>query len=272
MTYTIGSYSESGGVCKTTHAVSLAMAAAGLGLDVILVDLDPRAAATRWLAAAPRQDGLDVSAIIGGDDVDGWADDIAVPAGAGWSPRLRVIPSSRRLATLEAQLAQGVELRLLRSLDGTRADLVVIDCPNRQGGPLTLNALYAADGLVIAAKPDADGREGVEGALATVARHRQNLRRLGSSRTLDVLGILIGNARDVVVPRIERHTLSKLQESYSTDVLEPAIPARTIVREAREMSEWYGNYDSGRVVASAYAAIIRQVLPATLTTKETVTA
>ena len=39
------------------------------------------------------------------------------------------------------------------------------DCPNRQGGPLTLNALYAADGLVLAAKANADGREGVEGPI-----------------------------------------------------------------------------------------------------------
>jgi len=272
--FTVGSYSESGGVCKTTHAVSLAMVAAAAGLDVLLVDLDPRAAASRWLNVDPIEPGLDVSAIIGGDDVDGWADQLAVPAGDGWHSRLRVIPASRRLATLEAQIAQGVELRLLRALDGCRADLVVLDCSNRQGGPLTLNALYAADGLLIAARPDADGREGVEGALTTIERHRANLARLGSTRTLDVLGIVVGNARDTVVPRIERHTLTALAEAYGPKLLSPAIPSRTIVREARETGQWYGTYDTGAVVVDAYAAIAGQVLPLTPTptAKEPVTA
>ena len=158
MAFTIGSYSESGGVGKTTNAVSLAMTAANDGVEVLLVDLDPRATATKWLIVEPREAGLDVSAIIGGEDVDGWADDLAVPSPEGWSPHLRIVPAGRKLASFEAQQAQGGEFRLMRALEGTRAQLVVIDCPNRQGGPLTLNALYAADALVIAAKPDADGR------------------------------------------------------------------------------------------------------------------
>ncbi|MDN5798120.1 MAG: ParA family protein [Intrasporangium sp.] len=260
MTTVLGSYSEAGGVCKTTHAVSLAMTAALAGRNVLLIDLDPRASATRWLTVEPTKPGLDVSAIIAADDCDGWADELAVPAPDGWSPNLRVVPAGRRLATLEGQLPHGVELRLMRAIEGTTADLVVIDCPNRQGGPLTLNALFAANALIIAAKPDTDGREGVEGAYTTIARHRQTLDRLGSTRRLDVLGIVVGNGRDVIVPRIEKHTLAELDNTWPGQVLRPVIPSRTIVREAREAGTWYGNFPSSAPVVEAYAAIAAQIL------------
>lgn len=260
-TTVIGSYSEAGGVCKTTHAVSLAMTAAAAGVQVLLIDLDPRAAATRWVAVEPREPRLDVSAIIGNEDSAGWADDLAVPSPDGWSPNLRVIPAGRHLAALEGQSQHGSEQRLLAALEGTSAELVIIDCPNRQGGPLMLNALFAADALVIAAKPDADGREGVEGAMTTVNRHRQTLARIGATRNLDVLGILIGNTRDVIVPRIEKHTLAGLDEAYPGQVIRPLIPSRTIVREAREAGTWYGNFPAGAPVVDAYAAAAAQIIP-----------
>lgn len=260
MTRVIGSYSEAGGVCKTTHAVSLAMTAAAAGLQVMLIDLDPRAAATRWVDVEPREPRLDVSAIIGNDDPAGWAEDLAVPSPEGWSANLRVIPAGRQLAALEGQSQHGAEQRLLAALEGTTADLVIIDCPNRQGGPLMLNALFAADALLIAAKPDADGREGIEGAFTTVNRHRQTLDRLGSTRRLEVLGILVGNSRDVVVPRIEKHTLAALDEAYPGQVLRPIIPSRTIVREAREAGTWYGNFPAGKPVVDAYTAVASQII------------
>ncbi|MFI7494468.1 ParA family protein [Kocuria sp. M4R2S49] len=54
------------------------------------------------------------------------------------------------------------------SLTGLQADVVVIDCPNRQDGPLTLSALNAADTVVYAATATSDGIDGVDGARRTV--------------------------------------------------------------------------------------------------------
>ena len=66
------------------------------------------------------------------------------------------------------------ELPLWISLTGLQADVVVIDCPNRQGGPLTLSALNAADTVVYAATATSDGIDGVDGARRTVAQFRRH--------------------------------------------------------------------------------------------------
>ncbi|WP_431031206.1 ParA family protein [Plantibacter sp. RU18] len=126
-------YSESGGVTKTVTAVSVAYCAAFMGKRVVLVDLDPRAATTQWLGVEPKEAGLDVSAILGNADPRGWAESLAVPS--GFHELLRVIPSGRGVSSQEADRADHSELRLRASLDGLDADVVVIDCPNRQGGP-----------------------------------------------------------------------------------------------------------------------------------------
>lgn len=254
-------YSEAGGATKTTTAVALAVTAARAGLDVLLVDLDPRAAATRWLGVEPSKPGLDVSAIIGNADPDGWADDLAVPTDPDrWSPQLRAVPSARAASVSETGHADGQELRLRRALAGCTADLVLIDCPNRQGGALTQNALYAAQQVLYAAKLDTDGREGVEGAMQTVARHQRNMAAIGAANPAQAAGIVVGLVHDAVPPRIERHILTYFQDAYPQLLLQPLVPQRTIVREAREAADWFGNYTKGAVVAAAYAALAQQIV------------
>ena len=76
--------------------------------------------------------GGSLSCVWGGDRYAQWA-----------APHLRVIPSTRNVSNREADRADHAELRLKISLTGLSADVVVIDCPNRQGGPLTLSALKA---------------------------------------------------------------------------------------------------------------------------------
>lgn len=252
-------YSESGGATKTTTAVAIAVTWARAGRDVVLIDLDPRAAATRWIGVTPKDDGLDVSAILGNTDPDGWAEKLAVPAGEQWSSSLRVLPSGRLASVIEGGHADHQELRLRRSLDGLSADAVVIDCPNRQGGALTQNALWAAEGIVYAAKPDTDGREGVEGAMQSVRRHQHNLGIVGAGAVVREVGIVVGAAADTITPRIERHTLDYLTTAYEDLLIRPFVPRRTIVREARETGTWFGDFPAGQPVTAAYSSIAQQI-------------
>lgn len=110
---TIMVYSESGGVSKTTTAVSLAMVAAESGRNVLLIDLDPRAATTKWTNVKPREDGLDVGAILADEDPEGWADELAVTS--HWTPNLRVLPSSRSVSNREKDSSDHLEIRLRTS-------------------------------------------------------------------------------------------------------------------------------------------------------------
>ena len=253
---TVMVYSESGGVTKTTTAVSVAMVAALEGQRVVLVDLDPRAAATKWTDVAPAQDGLHVGAILADEDPVGWAAEVAVPT--RWHERLRVIPSARSVSNREADRADHAELRLKRALEGLDADLVVIDCPNRQGGPLTLAALNASDRVVYAATASPDGVDGVDGARRTVTQFHQHRQHLGAPITLHEAGIVVGGVRETIMSRFAVASLGDLRELG--EVLVPLIPDRAIVQEVRVAGEWYGNYRKGEPVVAAYTEITKKVL------------
>lgn len=249
-------YSESGGVSKTTTAVSLAMVAAEAGQNVLLIDLDPRAATTKWTAVEPRKTGLDVGAILADEDPEGWAEDLAVIS--HWTPNLRVIPSSRSVSNREKDSADHLEIRLRTSLIGCTADLVVIDCPNRQGGPLTQSALNASDTVLYAAKPTVDGIEGFEGAKITVDKFLASRARLGLPSGLVEAGIIVGGYKDTVTPRAALRSVDELRETNL--LLTPLVPERTIVQDVRQSGEWYGNYRKGAPVLDAYKELAKKVI------------
>lgn len=253
-------YSEAGGVTKTTTAVSLAMAYATAGQRTLLIDLDPRQAASRLTGVEPSEAWRDVSAILGNEEPDGYAAQLALPTDPSrWHELLHVIPSSRQTSVVEAQRADHQEMRLARSLVDAPYDVVVIDSPNRQGGPLTLNALQAANIVIYAVKPDADGQDGVAGAQHTVQRFIAARALQGAAKTIHE-HIVIGAATDTVQPRIERHAIESLRETYGDLVLSPPVPHRTIVREARATGDFYGRYPSGQVVFDAYQSLARQII------------
>jgi len=253
---TIMVYSESGGATKTTTAVSLAMTAALTGRQVMLIDLDPRAAATKWLDVVPLKEGLHVGAILGDEDPDGWAHGIAVPS--HWTPALRILPSSRYVSLREGDHADHAELRLSRSLLGLDEDLVVIDCPNRQGGPLIQAALNAADTVVYAAAPTVDGIDGFEGARKSVQRFKASRRQIGAPDRLDEAGIVVGGVATTVISRIASTAISQLFDTGQ--LLTPMVPHRTIVQEMRMTGEWYGNYTKGEPVADAYRQLAEEII------------
>lgn len=249
-------YSESGGVSKTTTAVSIATIAAQEGRRTVLVDLDPRAASTKWLDVEPSADGLHVGAILGDDDPVGWAEDLAVAT--TWSSKLRVVPSARSVSNREADRADHAELRLKTSLEGITADLVVIDCPNRQGGPLTLSALNAADTVVYAATASSDGVDGVTGARRTVQQFRHSRERINAPVSLREAGVVVGGVRETIMSRPAVASIDELRETGM--LLVPLVPERAIVQEVRLTGEWYGNYRKGAPVLDAYRAIVKQVI------------
>ena len=253
---TVMVYSESGGVSKTTTAVSISMIAATAGQKVVLIDLDPRAASTKWLNVEPSGEGLHIGAILGDEDPEGWARDLAVTS--TWHPNLRIIPSARSVSNREADRADHSELRLKVSLSGLDADLVVIDCPNRQGGPLTLSALNAADTVVYAATPSGDGVDGVEGARKTIAQFKLNRDRLGAPAQLVEAGIVVGGVKETIMSRPAVASIDELRETGL--LLTPVIPDRAIVPEVRLAGEWYGNYRKGAPVLHAYQQIVGKVI------------
>lgn len=253
---TMMTYSESGGATKTTTAVSLAATAADAGKKVVLVDLDPRAAATKWLGVEPSEDWRHVGAILGDENPEGWADDLAIPS--RWMPNLRIIPSSRSVSNREADRADHAELRLKTSLIGLDADLVILDCPNRQGGPLTLSALNAADTVVYAATATTDGVDGVSGARRSVSHFKRSRELIGAHSDLREAGIVVGAVQETVMSRIAVASIEQLRETGL--LLTPLVPHRTIVQEMRLTQEWYGNYRKGQPVVEAFQGLMKEIV------------
>jgi cellulose biosynthesis protein BcsQ len=262
----VGSYSETGGATKTTTAVSVAVSYAEAHPHelVVLGDLDPRGAATKWTEAQPSEPGLDMSAILGQDDVKGWAAELAVPLdpAKGWPENLRVIPSGfRQQATQESLREDHAELRLKRSLSGLNAGLVVFDFPNRQGGVITQNGLSACNRLVYAGKPDEDGLDGVDGAIETVRRFHEYRRELGLPELPREVGIVLGKAyRGAVMTTDERRAIEVFRENSPGLLLTPFVPWLGIVKLSRSAGEWYGKYPKGRSVSVAYAELTEGIV------------
>ncbi|WP_459348608.1 ParA family protein [Arthrobacter halodurans] len=89
----------------------------------MLIDLDPRAAATRWFNVQPTAEGLHGGAILADAGPECWVEELAVPL--GWFKELRVVPLARSLSNREADNSDHLEVRLRVALEGLNADLKV---------------------------------------------------------------------------------------------------------------------------------------------------
>jgi chromosome partitioning protein len=169
---TIACANQKGGVGKTTTVVNVAAYLAADGAHVLVVDLDPQGNATSGLGATRAPDGRSVYDALVNDVPIG---DLVVPTA---TPGLDLIPSSIALAGAEVELA-GVaqrERRLARILPPVaRAyDYVFLDCPPSLG-LLTVNALTAADAVLVPLQCEYYALEGLSQLIATVHLVRDHL-------------------------------------------------------------------------------------------------
>jgi len=221
---------QKGGVGKTTVALGLAAVAARSGQRVVVVDLDPQANATTGMGVwnATTTVGNALSA-----DADGSMS--SVIGASGWGPEHFEVapllaPSSPQLAHIEPQLATdpiGAQDRLRRSLIGIEADLVIIDCPPSLG-LLTVNALFAADRVVIVTEPSAWAVDGVDQILRNIARISE--RRNGHP---DIAGIVVNR---LARTRDARYWDEQLVAAHPGLVVRPAVAHRAAVAEASAQS------------------------------------
>lgn len=259
--HTLMTYSEAGGVTKTTAAVSVAMCAARQGTRTVLIDFDPRAAATAWLDIEPTDPGHTSHVLLAADGGADWIDQLVVES--PWEQMLGIIPSTRVLSTREETSADpSDDLRLVRALRGLTAagvELVVLDLPNRQGGPITRAALAAAQGVIYAANPSPDGVAGVEGARVSVDRFRATRREIGAVDPIAHEWIVCGAWLHPAVPSaIDKAGIGRLRDTGL--LVEPIVPHRAIVQECRATGSWYGDYDRGQAVLDAYETITTTIM------------
>ena len=207
---------QKGGVGKTTTAVNLAVALKRNYETILLVDMDPQANAGTHLGIRADENNSIANVFAGTKKIP----DIVKNAEG-----IDVAPSNISLAGMELQIVNeiGREMILKDILKEINYDVVIIDCPPSLG-LLSVNALTAADKVIIPVLTDYFAREGLADFLRTVQKVKSTL-----NNKLSILGYLATHYDNTA---ISKDALESLKSHFEGQVFKTVIRINTYLKEA----------------------------------------
>jgi chromosome partitioning protein len=239
---------QKGGVGKTTTAVNVAACIAEAGYRTLLVDMDAQANATVGLGV-PKDLHPNVYAVLAGTAT---AAEALVPSGI---EGLSLLPAHPDLAGASMELPRepGSETRLRDALTAVREGFAytLLDCPPSLG-PLTVNALVAADRVIVPVQTEYFALEGLAGLLDTLGLVQREL-----NPRLAVAGMLLTmhDARTRLARDVER----EVRQHFPDLVFDTVIPRNIRVGEAPSFGLPVIHHDPHSAGAGAYFELAKEV-------------
>lgn len=241
---------QKGGVGKSTTAVNLGASIAKLGKSVLLIDIDPQGNATSGI-------GIDKSNLKN-SIYDVLIEGLPVRESILETKikNLSILPANIDLAGAEIELVSMMsrESRLEKVINQVEEEFnyIFIDCPPSLG-LLTLNALTAADGILVPIQCEYYALEGLGQLMKTIELVRKNL-----NPDLDIEGVLLTmyDART----NLSQQVIDEVQNYFSEKVYKTIIPRNVRLSEAPSFGEPIITYDPSSKGAKAYESLAKEVI------------
>lgn len=241
---------QKGGVGKTTTSVNLSACLATLGKKVLLIDLDPQGNASSGVGVKKGElESCIYDVLIDDEDIKSVIQQTKLE-------NLYVVPATISLAGAEIELASAIsrEIRLKQALAGIKNhfDYILIDCPPSLG-LLTINALTAADAILIPVQCEYYALEGLSQLLSTVRLVQKHL-----NKELMIDGVLLTmlDART----NLGLQVIEEVKKYFQEKVYKSIIPRNVRLSEAPSHGEPIIIYDRKSRGAELYLELAREVI------------